>query len=98
MKFDASQYAFFNKGSMEEVELGGLEEDDYIGNDGFANLDDEDFSFSAIGDREEVISNGHKIVIGCLFSLYILLFLSTLIMDVWGFQSFFADCSKLFIF
>ncbi|KAH7679195.1 DNA topoisomerase 2-associated protein PAT1 protein [Dioscorea alata] len=53
VKFDASQYAFFNKGSVEEVELGGLEEDDYIGNDGFANLDDEDFSFSAIGDREE---------------------------------------------
>ncbi|KAM0948640.1 hypothetical protein DsansV1_C06g0061531 [Dioscorea sansibarensis] len=53
VKFDASQYAFFNKGSVEEVELGGLEEDDDIGNGGFANLNDENFSFSAIEDREE---------------------------------------------
>ncbi|KAJ0980766.1 hypothetical protein J5N97_009021 [Dioscorea zingiberensis] len=52
VRFDAAQYAFFDKGCVEEVELGGLEDDD-VGNAGFANLDDENFTFSTIGDREE---------------------------------------------
>ncbi|KAG1368451.1 protein PAT1 [Cocos nucifera] len=51
-RFDASQYAFFGKEVMEEVELGGLEDDD--GDTGFIGRDDEKYHFSSIGDREEV--------------------------------------------
>lgn len=55
--FDASQYAFFGgKNVVEEVELGGL--DDY--DDGNSarlirqlGLDDEEYRFSSLGDREE---------------------------------------------
>lgn len=45
--FDASQYAFFGNDVVEEVELGGLEEEDEILS--FAGIG-EDFSF----DKEEV--------------------------------------------
>ncbi|XP_074570342.1 protein PAT1 homolog 1-like [Curcuma longa] len=44
--FDASQYAFFNKGGVEEVELGGLEYDDY-----FLGLEEES-KFPSLGDKE----------------------------------------------
>ncbi|KAG6485995.1 protein PAT1 homolog 1-like isoform X1 [Zingiber officinale] len=44
--FDASQYAFFNKGGMEEVELGGLEYDD-----DFLGLEEES-KFPSLGDKE----------------------------------------------
>ncbi|THU65301.1 hypothetical protein C4D60_Mb05t02190 [Musa balbisiana] len=49
--FDASQYAFFGKGVMEEVELGCIE-DNGGDNAGFIGIDDE-YHFSTIGDREE---------------------------------------------
>lgn len=45
--FDASQYAFFGNDVVEEVELGGLEEEDEILS--FTGIG-EDFSF----DKEEV--------------------------------------------
>ncbi|CAK9202987.1 unnamed protein product [Sphagnum troendelagicum] len=45
--FDASQYAFFGRGSSEDVELGGLDEDD-----GGEQLDDGDDAISNTGDRE----------------------------------------------
>lgn len=54
--FDASQYAFFGKGVMEEVELGCIE-DNGGDNAGFIGIDVE-YHFSTIGDREEVISFG----------------------------------------
>ncbi|XP_020095681.1 protein PAT1 homolog 1-like isoform X2 [Ananas comosus] len=51
--FDASQYAFFGKGIVEEVELGGLE--DEIDNDtGSGGPADEEYHFSSFGNREEV--------------------------------------------
>ncbi|WOL15352.1 hypothetical protein Cni_G24133 [Canna indica] len=49
--FDAAQYAFFGKHGVEEVELGGLEDDDG-GNGGFVGFDDEEYKFPSIGDRE----------------------------------------------
>lgn len=53
--FDASQYAFFGKGIVEEVELGGLE--DEIDNDtGSGGPADEEYHFSSFGNREEVRS------------------------------------------
>ncbi|XP_042519808.1 protein PAT1 homolog 2-like isoform X1 [Macadamia integrifolia] len=45
--FDASQYAFFGKDVLEEVELGGLEDEDDIR---FGGIDDEEYHLS---DREE---------------------------------------------
>ncbi|KAF9587451.1 hypothetical protein IFM89_002632 [Coptis chinensis] len=46
--FDASQYAFFGKDVVEEVELGGLEEDDESNQ--LVGFDDEEYRFS---EREE---------------------------------------------
>ena len=37
---------------MEEVELGGLEDDDNDGNGGFVGLDDEEYKFPSVSDRE----------------------------------------------
>lgn len=48
--FDASQYAFFSQYAMEEVELGGLADDD--GDRGFVGLDDEENKFPSVDDRE----------------------------------------------
>lgn len=55
-RFDASQYTFFGgKEVVEEVELGGLEDDD--GNEAglirHLGLDDEEYHFSSIGEKEE---------------------------------------------
>ncbi|KAJ8484482.1 hypothetical protein OPV22_016967 [Ensete ventricosum] len=50
--FDASRYAFFGKDVMEEVELGGVEDDDNDGNGGFVGLDDEEYKFPSVSDRE----------------------------------------------
>jgi hypothetical protein len=55
--FDASQYAFFGRGSSEDVELGGLDEDD-----GGEQLDDGDDAISNTGDREGVCT--------CLFFFF----------------------------
>ena len=53
-RFDASQYAFFgSKDVLEEVELGGLEDDDGSGA-GLVGLDDEEYRFPSTGDIEEV--------------------------------------------
>ncbi|CAL9191996.1 protein PAT1 homolog 2-like isoform X1 [Musa acuminata AAA Group] len=52
-QFDASQYAFFGNSVMEEVELGGLEDDDVGDDSGFLGIDDEDYQFSYLGDRVE---------------------------------------------
>nr|BAD22176.1 hypothetical protein [Oryza sativa Japonica Group] len=41
-KFDASQYAFFGNNAVEEVELGGLEDDDGI-DAGFVGPGDEEY-------------------------------------------------------
>lgn len=40
-KFDASQYAFFGNNAVEEVELGGLDDDD--GNTAFVEHGDEEY-------------------------------------------------------
>ncbi|KAJ6846623.1 uncharacterized protein M6B38_282450 [Iris pallida] len=49
--FDASQYAFFlGKDVLEEVELGGLEDED---DNNIVGPDDEEYHFSSVGDREE---------------------------------------------
>ncbi|KAH7654420.1 DNA topoisomerase 2-associated protein PAT1 protein [Dioscorea alata] len=52
MRFDAKQYAFFGKGVMEEIELGGLEDNNGVTSAALSGLE-EDYPFSAIGDREE---------------------------------------------
>ncbi|XP_031505143.1 protein PAT1 homolog 1-like [Nymphaea colorata] len=49
--FDASQYAFFGKDVTEDIELGGLNEDDSTP---FTGFDEEEFRFSSIGEREEI--------------------------------------------
>lgn len=54
-RFDASQYAFFGKDTVEEVELGGLEDDedeDVV----FLGADDINNRYSSLGDRDEVAS------------------------------------------
>ncbi|CAA6668550.1 unnamed protein product [Spirodela intermedia] len=51
-RFDASQYAFFGKDAVEEVELGGLEDDedeDVV----FLGADDINNRYSSLGDRDE---------------------------------------------
>ncbi|WOL12247.1 hypothetical protein Cni_G21013 [Canna indica] len=52
VQFDASQYEFFGNGAMEEVELGGLE-DDGSNDPGIIGIDDEDDQFSSLGNRVE---------------------------------------------
>jgi hypothetical protein len=59
--FDASQYAFFGRGSSEDVELGGLDEDD-----GGEQLDDGDDAISNTGDREGVCT--------CFFFFFLFFF------------------------
>lgn len=59
--FDASQYAFFNKGGMEEVELGGLEDDDYS-----LGLEEES-KFPSLGDKEV----SQFLLYGCLKCRYL---------------------------
>lgn len=54
--FDASQYAFFGKGIAEDIDLGGLE-DDESGNASFARIDNE-YYFPTVRDREEIIPSG----------------------------------------
>lgn len=57
-RFDAAQYDFFGKSSMEEVELGGLEDD---GDDsGIVGLAEEDYSFSTYKNRQEVEGIGYS--------------------------------------
>ncbi|MQL91861.1 hypothetical protein Taro_024474 [Colocasia esculenta] len=51
--FDASQYDFFGKDAMGEVELGGLE-DDGDEDVGLIGIDGDDVHFSSLGEREEV--------------------------------------------
>lgn len=56
-RFDASQYAFFgDKNILEEVELGGLEDDEDGNGAGIVRPNDEEYLFSTIEDREEVTS------------------------------------------
>uniref|UniRef100_A0A1D1YKY2 Protein PAT1 1 n=1 Tax=Anthurium amnicola TaxID=1678845 RepID=A0A1D1YKY2_9ARAE len=50
-QFDASQYAFFGKNVLEEVELGGLE-DDRDESVGLVRIDSDDVRFSSLGERE----------------------------------------------
>ncbi|XP_074575649.1 protein PAT1 homolog 1-like [Curcuma longa] len=58
--FDASQYAFFGKEIMEDIDLGILEDDESV-NASFARIDDE-YYFPTVRDREEIIpSGGHDI-------------------------------------
>lgn len=52
MRFDASQYDFFGKDLVEEVELGGLEEQDAAGLVGF---DVDEDQMSGFGARDEVV-------------------------------------------
>ncbi|CAN6465257.1 unnamed protein product [Victoria cruziana] len=49
--FDASQYAFFGKDVTEEIELGGLYENECTP---FTGFDENEFMFSSIGEREEI--------------------------------------------
>ncbi|XP_077253318.1 protein PAT1 homolog 2-like [Tasmannia lanceolata] len=48
--FDASQYAFFGKDALEEVELGGLEDDV---DDALVGFNNDEHRFSSLGDNEE---------------------------------------------
>lgn len=58
--FDASQYAFFGKEIMEDIDLGVLEDAESV-NASFARIDDE-YYFPTVRDREEIIpSGGHDI-------------------------------------
>lgn len=50
-RFDASQYAFFGKEVTQEVELGGLEEEDDAGQ---LTVPDDD-GLSSVYDRDEVM-------------------------------------------
>ncbi|PKA51279.1 hypothetical protein AXF42_Ash010719 [Apostasia shenzhenica] len=54
--FDASQYSFFHKDILEEVELGGLGNDNDIVNEaglvGNHRTEDEDYNFSSLGDQQ----------------------------------------------
>ncbi|KAL5977300.1 hypothetical protein ACLOJK_021646 [Asimina triloba] len=50
-RFDASQYAFFGQEVLEEVELGGLEDDE--DDAARVGIEDDDYQFSSLGDREE---------------------------------------------
>ncbi|MQM18696.1 hypothetical protein Taro_051691 [Colocasia esculenta] len=52
-RFDASQYAFFGKNAMEEVELGGLEDDENEDVE-LAGIGDDDIQFSSFADGDEV--------------------------------------------
>lgn len=54
--FDASQYAFFGMAVMDEVELGGLKDNDND-HDGFSGIKDE-YHFSPPGDREDFFPSG----------------------------------------
>ncbi|THU74920.1 hypothetical protein C4D60_Mb04t38480 [Musa balbisiana] len=54
--FDASQYAFFGMAVMDEVELGGLKDNDND-HDGFIGIKDE-YHFSPPGDREDLFPSG----------------------------------------
>ncbi|KAH9287751.1 hypothetical protein KI387_031868, partial [Taxus chinensis] len=51
-RFDASQYAFFGKEVTQEVELGGLEEEDDTGQLGM--LDDDEYGLASVCDRDEI--------------------------------------------
>ena len=53
-KFDASQYAFFGNNAVEEVELGGLEDDDGV-DAGFVGPGDEEYPSAYGRDMFEVI-------------------------------------------
>ena len=55
VKFNASQYAFFGNNVMEEVELGGLEDDDGCGDADFVGLGDEGYASIHGSDMLEVI-------------------------------------------
>ncbi|XP_072951213.1 protein PAT1 homolog 1-like [Typha angustifolia] len=55
--FDASQYAFFGKEVMEEIELGGLDDDADVG---FGGPEDKEYRFSSVHDREEVEALGSQ--------------------------------------
>lgn len=50
-RFDASQYAFFGKDVTQEVELGGLEDEDDTGQLG--TLEDDEYGLSSVCDRDE---------------------------------------------
>uniref|UniRef100_A0A6V7QXU7 Uncharacterized protein n=1 Tax=Ananas comosus var. bracteatus TaxID=296719 RepID=A0A6V7QXU7_ANACO len=54
VRFDASQYAFFGKDGVEEVDLGGLEDDDQDDDGlGVVGPGDEEHQFSYLGDSLE---------------------------------------------
>ncbi|XP_042389196.1 protein PAT1 homolog 1-like [Zingiber officinale] len=58
--FDASQYAFFGKEIMEDIDLGILEDDESV-NASLTRIDDE-YYFPTVQDREEIIPfGGHDI-------------------------------------
>ncbi|KAJ3696147.1 hypothetical protein LUZ60_001524 [Juncus effusus] len=52
--FDASKYAFFGKGAMEEVELGGLDEENENSDSRFGGPTDAEYRFPSLGDKDEV--------------------------------------------
>ncbi|XP_042405962.1 protein PAT1 homolog [Zingiber officinale] len=49
IEFDATRYAFFGNSVLEEVELGGLEDEDSVNDPSFVGIDD-DYQYSGLGD------------------------------------------------
>jgi hypothetical protein len=53
--FDASRYEFFGKGVVEEVVLGGLEDETEAMDSRFGVPNEADYRFPSLGDKDEVI-------------------------------------------
>lgn len=52
--FDASRYEFFGKGAVEEVVLGGLEDENEAIDCRFAGPNNAEYRFPSLGDKDEV--------------------------------------------
>lgn len=66
--FDASQYAFFTKDVVEEVELGGLEDDDHlpaVESNEFFFLNKEEVNFQYY----DVFSSSKFSLLECIFEI-----------------------------
>lgn len=52
--FDASRYEFFGKGAVEEVVLGGLDDENEI-DSRFGGPNDAEYRFPSLGNKDEVV-------------------------------------------
>lgn len=93
--FDASQYAFFGKDVTEEIELGGLYENECTP---FTGFDENEFMFSSIGEREEVsfcIENEIYAKFACLLQYRCKFSLQSFLTSGIHFLNVFENCSLL---